>query len=224
MRHKRLLIVLSLVLAMPGYAWSQLAVYDALNHGKNTVTALQSTISAVEAVVHTGYWFMELEPWGDSPLAGSFGEDLVELEGILAETQAILFELKAIQDQFARVFSLDSAPDSTAGLQERMWEIRRIRAESYRRARDIQTLPGRITNVIGRMWGLADRIMQVLGAKQGGQQLQAMAQNMTLAQAQTQVIVASYQQAVLTDAAERPMVEQAWDLINEQLYADWPRR
>ena len=87
----------------------------------------------MEAVVHTGYWFMELEPWGRSPLEGSFGEDLVELEAIIAETQGILFELKVIQDQFTRVFSLDSAPDSTAALQERMWEIRRIRAEAYQR-------------------------------------------------------------------------------------------
>ena len=45
-----------------------------------------------------------------------------------------------------------------------------------------------------------------------------------MAQAQTQVIVGAYQQAMLTDAAERPMVEQAWDLINEQLYEDWPRK
>ena len=74
------------------------------------------------------------------------------------------------------------------------------------------------------MAGSADRIMQVLGAKQGGQQLQAMAQNMTLAQAQSQVIVASYQQAILTDLAERPLVEQSWDLINDALYQDWPRR
>ena len=57
-----------------------------------------------------------------------------------------------------------------------------MRAESYQKARDIQTLPGRITNVIGRMAGLAGRIMEVLGAKQGGQQLQAMMQNMTMAQ------------------------------------------
>ena len=60
------------MLLLPTLSWSQLAVIDATNLSRNTITAFQSTISAVEAVVHTGYWFMELEPWGENPLEGSF--------------------------------------------------------------------------------------------------------------------------------------------------------
>ena len=54
-------------------------------------------ISAVEAVVHTGYWFMELEPWGENPLEGSFDDGYGGTEEIIAETQGILFDLQAIQ-------------------------------------------------------------------------------------------------------------------------------
>ena len=89
--------------------------------------------------------------------------------------------------------------------------MRQIRAEAQRRARDIQTLPVRIKNVIGRIIGLWDRLMGVIGAKQTGQQVQAMLQQQTHIEAQTQVILAAYQQAVLTDMAERPLVERRWN-------------
>ena len=57
--------------------------------------------------------------------------------------------------------------------------------------------------------------MEVLGAKQGGQQLQAMMQNMTLAQAQTQVIVAGLSAGGADGPGRAALVEQSWDMINE---------
>lgn len=204
-------------------AVSQVAVYDVLNHKVNTLTSLQSTITAIEAVLQTGYMVLELEPFGANPLETSFGGDLDELDTIMTETQGILFDLRAIQQQTARIFALDSAPDSTHGLRERLFEMRRVRAEAQRRARDIQTLPVRIKNVTQRIRNLWDRLLGVIGAKQTGQQLQAMLQQMTHVEAQTQVIQAAYHQAVLTDLSERPVIEESIQRINEHLLADWPQ-
>lgn len=229
MRHLRhhlgcMCLVSSLLLgSLVSPAHSQLAVIDAANLKSNTMTSLQTTITAIESVLQTGYMLMELEPWGSNPLDGSFGSDITELDKIITETQGILFDIRAIQQQTARIFALTSATDNTRFLRDRLLEIRLARAEAQRRARDIQTLPIRIRNVIGRIVGLWDRIMGVIGAKQTGQQVQAMLQQMTHVEAQSQVILAAYQQAVLTDMAERPVIEESLQKINEQLMADWPQ-
>lgn len=218
------LLVSSLVLCtLPGLVHGQLAVIDAANLKSNTMTSLQTTISAIESVLQTGYMLMELEPFSDIVLDGTFGEDLAELDGILGEVSGILFDLRTIQLQAQRLFSLESAPDSTRLLRERLLDIRIERAKALARARDIQTLPVRITNVIKRIERLWARILEVIGAKQTGQQLQSMTQQLTHISAQTQVIQAAYNQAILTDASERPMVEQAISLINEQIMVDWPK-
>jgi hypothetical protein len=208
---------------LPGLVHGQLAVIDAANLKSNTMTSLQTTISAIESVLQTGYMLMELEPFSDIVLDGTFGEDLAELDGILGEVSGILFDLRTIQLQAQRLFSLESAPDSTRLLRERLLDIRIERAKALARARDIQTLPVRITNVIKRIERLWARILEVIGAKQTGQQLQSMTQQLTHISAQTQVIQAAYNQAILTDASERPMVEQAISLINEQIMVDWPK-
>lgn len=218
-----LLVSSALLCSVPLPARSQLAVIDAANLKSNTMTSLQTTITAIESVLQTGYMLLELEPFGSNPLDASFGVDIDELDAIMTETQGILFDLRAIQQQTARIFALQSAPDSTRVLRERIFEIRQARAEAQRRARDIQTLPVRIKNVINRIRGLWDRILDVIGAKQTGQQLQAMMQQMTHVEAQTQVIQAAYHQAVLTDMAERPVVEHSLAIINEQIMVDWPQ-
>jgi hypothetical protein len=209
--------------SLPQTAQAQLAVIDAANLRSNTMTSLQTTISAVESVLQTGYMLLELEPFEDLVLDGTFGADLAELDGILGEVSGILFDLRTIQLQAQRLFSLESAPDSTRLLRERLLEIRIERAKALARARDVQTLPVRITNVITRIERLWARILEVIGAKQTGQQLQSMTQQLTHISAQTQVIQAAYNQAILTDASERPVVEQAISLINEQIMVDWPK-
>jgi hypothetical protein len=70
---------------------------------------------------------------------------------------------------------------------------------------------------------LLDRILGLVGAKQNGQQIQALLQQLTYVESQTQVIDASFQQAALADMAERPIVEESIGIIHQQVLTDWPQ-
>ncbi len=52
-------------------ASAQIAVFDAANHVVSSVTAVQWTMSAVEAVIHTAKWIIEQTPWMSSCRQGT---------------------------------------------------------------------------------------------------------------------------------------------------------
>lgn len=206
----------------PTLGHAQVVVHDPINNTSILGDVVQNTISALENITQTINSFAELESFTDSPLDGSFVEDLHELVAIGEDIQGVMFDIEVIRLQFALLFDLKTAPDTAFGFQQRLSQIRQVKAEMLGKARIAQTLPGRISRVIGRIEGIAGRILEVIGAKQSGQQLQAIGQQLTHVALQTQVIQAAYNQAILTQESEKPLIEESLQRIHEQAVSDWP--
>ena len=78
-------------------ASAQIAVFDAANHVVNSVTAVQSTISAVEAVIHTAKWIIEQTPLDEFVQAGDLAADLAEINALVREAQALGYDVAQLQ-------------------------------------------------------------------------------------------------------------------------------
>ena len=188
----------------------------------NIVTSIQSTISAIEAVAQTANMILELTPYDDNGLAG-LEADLMELDGIVQEASMVLYDIGEVERQSRVLFGLDAAPSSTAELQARLWEIRRVRAEQLMQARRIQTLQATAVRTVARILHLAGRILDFVGQKQAMQNISANLTVLKHIETQQGVQVAAFQQALLTGEQERPLIEESVQRINVELLADWPR-
>jgi hypothetical protein len=219
-----LVMLLCVVSVFPARTHAQLAVIDVANLKQNTVTAFQSTLTTLEAIFHSTQWVLELTSYDSGSLGPSFDADLNELSGILGETQAILWEAKGIIADMDRLFGPGDAPDASQGIRERLQEAQFWQWERKRKVQEVQSLPGRIGHTVERIKGLWGRIFSVAGAKQTGQQLQQMLQQMQYLESQSQVVVASYQQIMLTETMEQPWIDEANRRINDQVYSTMPRR
>ena len=93
----------------------------------STVTAVQSTISAVEDVVQTASALQELVPLDAILVAEGIAEDLAALADIVRQAEGLSYDIASLQAQIDALFNLDTAPASTSELQVRLAEIRRVR-------------------------------------------------------------------------------------------------
>ena len=185
--------------------------------------AFQQTLNTVEAVFHSTQWILTLTGYEDTGLGGSYHTDLDDLEGIISETQGVLWDAQSLMNDTTRLLGLDGAPQSTMALQDRLWDIRKIQYERKTKALQIQTLPKRVTNLVARIRNLGARILDILGEKQGSQQVQAMLQQVQYLEGQSQVIQAAYNNAMLTDSMEHQLIGQSLWHINEAVYSTMPR-
>jgi hypothetical protein len=181
---------------------------------QNTITALQSIQLVLDSALNlTGY--------GDTGLEG-LESDMDQLTGIMTESEAILWNVHSLEQQVAFLFGLDTAPDSTRALRERLYEIRRYQFEQQMAARRIQTLQATAIDTVKRIIRLWERILDVLGEKQSAQVLQSqLTQLQYLHQKQT-VTLAAYQQAQLAEMQQEPLIDESLERINDQLLSDWP--
>ena len=85
----------------------------------------------------------------------------------------MLYSISEVERQSRALFGLDSAPSSTAELQRRLAEIRRVRAEQLMQARRVQTLQARAVQTVGQILHLMSRILDFVGQKQAMQNLSA---------------------------------------------------
>ena len=164
----------------------------------------------------------ELTPYGDSGL-GDLEADLAELDGIVRETHQVLYDIGEVERQSRALFGLDAAPSSTAELQARLWEIRRVRAEQLMQARRVQTLQATAVRTVAayRAPHVADPGLR--GAEASDAKHECQLAVLKQLENKQGVTVAAFQQAILTGEQEKPLIEESLSLINTELLADWPR-
>lgn len=196
-------------------------VYDTANHIANQWTAAQATISAVETVAQTGFWLRDLASYDDTGVS-QMAADLAELDAILQQSQQVLWDIQYLEFQLRTLFDIHSAPDSTYGLNERLWQIRRVRYEQLAQARHIQALQQSAVRTIQDIIVLFERILGFAGEKQALQNMNASMSKLMQLETQQGVQVAAFQQALLTKEQEEPLVQESIHLINQQLMSDWP--
>ena len=219
---KRIILLSTLILwLVPRQVFSQLPVQEAgpmtLAH---TATAFYQTVNAWEAIFQSFRWIEEM-----TSLEGlGIDYEVSAILGLLDQTYVVLWDIQAVDRAIRDLFALDGAPHSTLALQERLWQIRRYKQEVQTAAHKIQTLPIMVHRTLKDIKVLWDRILGLLGNKQAQQQIQAMLFELNRTQTRTEMSLASYQQAMLTDAAEEVLIEEALQNINAELFADMPRR
>jgi hypothetical protein len=218
-------VAMLLVLSSARHGAAQFAVIEAPGPllSQSVFNSFQNFITAGEAVIHTANWALTLESAADTGLSGTFETDLDDLEGIISETQGILWDARRLVADVSRLFGVTDVPEATTGLEERLRDIRLWCFEQRRRAWEIQTLPGRVRNVVARIRTLWGRILGILGQKQGSQQEQAMLQQVQYLEAQSQVISGAFHQATLCELMERPVIAASVRAINTEIYGTLPR-
>lgn len=191
---------------------------------QSTVTAVQSTISAIEDVIQSAAALQELVPLDAIETAEGIMEDMEELGKIMAQADRLSYDITSLQQQLDRLFDVKTTPSSTSELQMRLREIRQMRREAYSYAMRLQTLGRTAQRTVQHLSLLLKSISAYLGNKQAQQSLAQMnaTMNKTLAIHATQV--AAYQQAGSLDKMEELMTIESLQQIQKEIMADWPRR
>jgi conjugal transfer/entry exclusion protein len=96
-----LLLILALSLAGSDDTNAQVAalVFDPTNFGANTLTSVQSVITAANSVISVANQALELLPLEEIVLAAEFVETVAIISAILEEAGALAYDVQSIQAQ-----------------------------------------------------------------------------------------------------------------------------
>ena len=185
---------------------------------------MQTTITAVEAVLQTFNQLLELMPVGEIILSAEFAGTLNELSVIIAEATGLAYDLGSLQSQISVLFDLNTAPNNMLLLKERLFAIRRVAWEGHVTAMRAQTLARTTLSAIGHLTRLVDAIGGFMGnmqANQVGTQVQG-----TIAEllAKMQVQQATYDRSRSVEAITEVMTLESLRLIHIEIMADHPAR
>lgn len=167
--RKPLILSAALLCWWTALARAQIPVIDASNLAENGITALQSTLTTIEQIFQSAQWVLNLTPLDDISTAGGIAEDMQLLGQLVEQAQGLSYDLASLEAQIDALFNLDTAPDTSSGLQERLTEIRRVKWQCYSYAMKVQTLMRTALRTVEHLQGLLDTVGQILGTKQGHQ-------------------------------------------------------
>ena len=94
---------------------------------QNTVTAVQSVLTAIAAAETAANTLLDLTPLDEVITLQGILEDVKLLADIVAQAEGLSNDVASLRAQIAALFDLETAPASTSALQERLAEIRRVR-------------------------------------------------------------------------------------------------
>lgn len=213
---------------MSGQAWGVLGVgdivYDPANHTTNILTSLQTTISAAQSVLQTGYMIVELTGIEETLGAAAFLEDLALMSSFLSDARALAWDFQSIQSQVDRLFNPAMARSSSYELA--VWQSKTDFTlwEVYSYATATQSLIATIHHTIDHMRSFINRIGVLLGNRQALQSINEAQAKLVQAQEKQAIMDAAFQRAESYQRMQEPFVNQSLSLINEAVYATLPRR
>jgi hypothetical protein len=217
-----LVVTLALWLGLAVPASAQLAgVQPVVEVGAQLV---QTTITAVEAVLQTFNQLLELMPVGEIILSAEFASTLDELSVIIAEATGLAYDLGSLQSQISTLFDLNTAPDSMTLLKERLFAIRRVAWEGHVTAMRAQTLARTTLSAIGHLQRLMDAIGILMGNMSANQTMLQVQGTMTELLAKMQVQQATADRARSIEQITETMTIESLYRIQSQIMADHPRR
>lgn len=183
-----LLVVGLLVVSLP--ATAQLGpgvnVFDAANFTQTSISAIQNTISAVEAVLQTANQVLELTPVDDIVLSQGFLNAASQVSAIVEEGFALAYDLESLQEQIANFFDPNNAPATPQALHLRIGSMHEIMHASRVYAARTQTLLNTVTGIMEHI----ARLVEMIGILTGN-----MSSNQTIIQL---LAVQNHQSAVQT--------------------------
>ena len=139
------------------------------NLAHNAITATQSVITAIESVLQTANMVLELTPVEEVIVGGQIAEDMALLAEIVVSAELVWYDLQSLESQITVLFGLDNAPDTRAGLDERLLEIRQFYYHSLTFAMRTQTLMMTMFRTVEHVSRLIDAVGALIGNMQGNQ-------------------------------------------------------
>ena len=224
MRHLWVLIIL-LSVGAPRLVSAQagIPVYDLENHLVNTVTSIQSVITATQSILLVADSVTNLTSFGSLVITGAaFAEDIGELQGLLEEAEGLAFDIHSLELQISSLLALESAPDSMRALRERLWELRRARSQSYLYALRVQTLINTAKRIAERIVRIVEQLAEMFGNLTGHQNVSEWMGQLTQAQVTHHATVVAFERAETVKGAEEPLVLESVERINDAIMVDWP--
>jgi len=218
MRLRRALLIGLLVLLCVGRpVQAQLSVIDAANLAQNIAQWVQLVLTVANQI-------LELTPVDEIILSESFGESLEAMSQIITEAIGLSYDISSLQAQITVLFDLDTAPDSMAGLRERLLEIRRVSWDSHVQAMRAQTLVQTTLHALEHLGRLVEIIGDWIGNMQGNQNLAQYQATMAELLTKIQIQNAAYDRSRSVEHITEVMTLESLQRIHEQIMADHPSR
>src|SRR5262245_39055786 len=126
-RSRRMLLVAGGILLLHTPVQAQLAVVDVGDIHQNTITAIQTAITAIEAVRLEANQVLDLANLHVIAVQGGILQDLQLLDQLVTQAQGLSYDVNAVQAQVDALFGLHTAPTTSSALQQRLQQIRQLK-------------------------------------------------------------------------------------------------
>ena len=219
---RRLSLSLCLVVLCTPVVHAQLAVVDVANLGQNTITAIESVLTTIQAILIEANQILELTPLDDIAVAGGIAEDMALLGQLVEQAEGLSYDMGSLQAQLDSLFNLDTAPDTRDGLTERLAEIKRQKYLAYSYAARVQTLMRTALRTVEHLQGLLDTLGAIVGNMGGNQTVGQFHAVSSKHLANLDVQMASFQRAQTVDKLSEALIIESITKIQARRIADWP--
>ena len=219
---RRLSLSLCLVVLCTPMVHAQLAVVDVANLGQNTITAIESVLTTIQAILIEANQILELTPLDDIAVAGGIAEDMALLGQLVEQAEGLSYDMGSLQAQLDSLFNLDTAPDTRDGLTERLAEIKRQKYLAYSYAARVQTLMRTALRTVEHLQGLLDTLGAIVGNMGGNQTVGQFHAVSSKHLANLDVQMASFQRAQTVDKLSEALILESIAKIQARRIEDWP--
>jgi P-type conjugative transfer protein TrbJ len=219
---RRLSLSLCLVVLCTPVVHAQLAVVDVANLGQNTITAIESVLTTIQAILIEANQILELTPLDDIAVAGGIAEDMALLGQLVEQAEGLSYDIGSLQAQLDSLFNLDTAPETRDGLTERLAEIKRQKYLAYSYAARVQTLMRTALRTVEHLQGLLDTLGAIVGNMGGNQTVGQFHAVSSKHLANLDVQMASFQRAQTVDKLSDALIIESITKIQARRIEDWP--
>jgi conjugal transfer/entry exclusion protein len=165
----RLSLSVPLLLLWVSLAHAQLVVIDPADIAQNTITAIESTLTTIEAILIEAQGVLNLTPLEGISTAQGIVEDMRLLGQLVEQAQGLSYDVASLEGQITVLFNLDTAPDTRDGLAERLAQIKQVKYECYSYAAKVQTLLRTAIRTVDHLQGLLETLSALVGNLTGHQ-------------------------------------------------------
>jgi hypothetical protein len=186
--------------------------------------SVQSTITAIEAVLQTGYMVLELTQLGELALdSHEWEENVNAIAVVLNRGVELAWEQEQVDALLGDLFSIDTVPETATALAERAREHREAIVAYHGFALRTQTLITTGWNTVAHLLALFAPVGDFVGNMQANQALQQAHLKLGQLAAEQKTLVAAFDRAKSVEALTAPQLSEALIQINRRMMEDHPR-
>jgi hypothetical protein len=208
------------VLAHPSQA--QLPVIDIADIGQNTITAVQTTVTAATVILMDIKMAEELLPLDEILiLDDAFAQDMSDLSAIATEGMAVIGDLGALKAEVTALFDLSTAPATSTELAQRMSDIRQLVFQVRSYAIRAQAIIRTLQNTVTHMNALVAAIGDYVGGMQGRQSIMQNLAEVNKAQAALVASQTAFNNSKVIEKMDEPLMIESWLLIKQNVMSGY---